>query len=53
MSSTIHAHKHSNKQRNITVTVEPENIRNISSSTEWQELEFVVDSGVSETVIGE
>ena len=35
------------------IKVEPENLRNLSTSIRWQELESVVNSGASETVIGE
>ena len=37
---------------NMFVTVEPERLQKLSSK-EWELLEFIVDSGASETVVGE
>ena len=37
----------------MIITMEPDDIRNINVGAVWQESEFVVDSGASETVIGD
>ena len=34
----------------MIIATEPEDLRNIRSGTEWQELKFVVGKGASETV---
>lgn len=34
-------------------TIEPENVRRVQENPEWEAIDLAVDSGASETVIGE
>ena len=35
------------------LAVEPEGLRAVGGQAEWEDIEFIVDSGASETVVGE
>ena len=37
----------------ILQTIEPENVNNVSMTGEWEEIDMAVDSGATETVVGE